>query len=65
MLDLNDQNLGFEGHTFFHMKFGIYTLFGSLLLHPFCLRANRTASALSRLYLGHALVLFSNQDFDL
>lgn len=34
MLNLNDQNLDFEGHTFFHMKFGIHTLFGSLMLHP-------------------------------
>lgn len=63
-LNLNDQNLDFEGHTFFHKKFGNFTLFDSLiLLHPSCLITTRVAPVLSRLHLGHTLVLCSNQDF--
>lgn len=34
MLNLNDQNLEFEGHTFLHLKFGMCTLFDSPMLHP-------------------------------
>lgn len=64
MLNLNDQNLDFEGHTFFHKKFGIYVLFDSLILHPYCLITTRTAPVPSRFYLGHTLALCSNQDFD-
>lgn len=63
MLNLNDQNLDFEGHTFFH-KFGNFTLFDSLILLPSCLITTRVAPVLSRLHLGHTLVLCSNQDFD-
>lgn len=64
MLNLNDQNLDFEGHTFFHKKFGIYALFDSLILHPSCLITTRAAPVPSRFYLGHTLAFCSNQDFD-
>lgn len=64
MLNLNDQNLDFEGHTFFHKKFGIYALFDSLILHPSCLITTRASPVPFRFYLGHTLALCSNQDFD-